>query len=57
MNKSAPWDKINAGDAVYFKDSGSPVTVKATVSKVDQFSDLNEKKIQDILKTYSHADL
>jgi hypothetical protein len=24
---------------------------------VDQFSDLNEKKIQDILKTYSHADL
>lgn len=57
MNKSAPRDKIKVGDTVYSKDSGCPVTIKATVSQVDQFADLNEKKIQDILKKYSYADI
>lgn len=57
MNKSAPWNKIKAGDTVYFKDSGSLVTVKANVSKVEQFADLDEKKRQDILKKYTYADI
>lgn len=57
MNKSAPWDKITAGDVVFFKDSGSPITVKATVSQVDQFADLDEKKRNAILQKYSYADI
>ena len=57
MNKSAPWDKIKAGDTVYFKDSGSPVSVQAKVSKVEQFADLDEAKRQAILKKYSYADI
>ncbi|EKD25408.1 MAG: hypothetical protein ACD_80C00066G0002 [uncultured bacterium (gcode 4)] len=57
MNKSAPWDKIKTGDVVYFKDSGSPVSVQATVSKVEQFADLDEEKRQNILKKYSYADI
>lgn len=57
MNKSAPWDKIKSGDTLYFKDSGSPVNVRATVAQVEQFSDLDEKKRQDILRKYSYADI
>ena len=57
MNKSAPWDKIKTGDIVYFKDSWSPVTVKAIVSQVDQFADVDETKRQEILKKYSYADI
>jgi len=57
MNKSAPWDKIKAGDTVYFKDSWSLVTVKATVSQVEQFVDVDEPKRQEILKKYSYADI
>jgi len=36
-SKIAPWDRINVGDVVYFKNSGENITVKATVSKVQQF--------------------
>lgn len=56
-NKYAPRDKIKTGDTIYFKDSGSPVTIQATVSKVEQFADLDKGKIQSILKKYSYADI
>ena len=39
-NRSAPWGKIKAGETVYFKDSGEPVSIKAEVVKVLEFSDL-----------------
>ena len=57
MNKSAPWDKITADDTVYFKDSGSLVSVQAKVSHVEQFADLDERKRKDILKKYSYEDI
>ena len=38
--KHTPWDKIKAGDSLYFKDSGEPVIVKAKVAKVLQFANL-----------------
>ncbi len=54
-NKICPWDRINAGDTVYFKDSGAPVTAKATVSKVLQFTELNQEKFTHIVETYGDA--
>ncbi len=33
-NRPPYWNKIKPGDVVYFKDSGQPVTAKATVAKV-----------------------
>jgi len=51
--KYSPWDRIKKGEIVFFKDSGSPVTAKAEVSKVLQFSDLNENKIKEILFKYA----
>ena len=56
-NKSKPWDCIKAGEVIYFKDSGEPVTVKAKVSKVKQYRDLNKKKINELLAKYSEKDL
>jgi len=42
---------------IYFKDSGEPVTVKAIVKRVEQYSDLNDEKIKNLLEKYSSKDL
>ncbi len=55
-NRYSPWDKIRRGETVYFKNSGESVTVKAEVLKVLQFSDLNQRKIREILDKYGRKD-
>lgn len=55
-NKSMPWDKIKTGDTIYFKNSGEPVTIKAKVTKVLQFTDLDLSKITEILIKYGKKD-
>jgi len=52
VNRICPWDRIHAGDTVYFKDSGEPVTAKANVSKVLQFKKLTPESVQKILETH-----
>lgn len=56
MNKCRPWDRIQSGDIVYFKNSGEPVTVKAVVTKILQFDNLDPDKVGEILKKYGKAD-
>lgn len=56
LNRSAPWGKINAGDIVYFKDSGEPVTLRATVAKVLQFDNLTPTKVRELLDEYGTQD-
>lgn len=56
MAKCAPWNRIKKGEVVYFKDSGEPVSVKAEVEKVIQFSDLTPRKVKEILIKYGDAD-
>ena len=55
-NRYKPWGEIEAGDDIYFKDSGSPVTIKATVGKVLQFDRLTPKKVKELVKGYAKAD-
>jgi len=50
-----PWNKIEPGDIIYFKNSGGPVELSAKVSKVLQFDTLDEKKIREILGKYGKA--
>ncbi|MBI5398933.1 ASCH domain-containing protein [Candidatus Woesearchaeota archaeon] len=50
--KLPPWDHIAVGEMVYFKNSGEPVSLKATVAKVVQFQDLTPQKIDAILEEY-----
>jgi len=44
------------GDLVYFKNSGEPVSVKAKVLDVVQFSELNPAKVKKILDEYGAKD-
>jgi len=56
-NRYCPWDKINSGDIVYFKDSGQPVTAKAKVAEVEQYSNLTPAKTKQLLNKYSASQL
>ena len=51
-SKCAPWNKIKKGETIYFKDSGESVAIKAKVAKIIQFSDLNSKKVKEILEKH-----
>jgi len=50
--KHTPWDKIRAGDTIYFKNTGEPVKAKARVSRVLQIEITSEKQKQEILAKY-----
>ncbi len=54
-HKRAPWDKVHAGDAVFFKE-GRFVTAKADVEKVLQFDGLTEAKVKELLDIYAKDD-
>ena len=54
--KVSPWNRINKSDTIYFKDSGDPVTIKADVKKVLQFSNLTPEKVKGILDEYADPD-
>lgn len=56
MQKNAPWDQIEVGDAVYFKDSGEPVTLRSKVRNVLQFENLTPEKVGEIIKKYGRED-
>ncbi|MBI4441315.1 hypothetical protein HY639_04045 [Candidatus Woesearchaeota archaeon] len=47
-----PWNRIQAGDTVYFKDAGELVSAKARVQRVLQFDHYNEQQLTDILCHY-----
>lgn len=52
VNKIAPWGKIRAGDIVYLKESGCPVTARALVSHVYQYENLTDEVVADIIRRY-----
>ena len=56
MNRYKPWSDIKQGDIVYFKDSGDPVKIRATVNRVIQFEGLTPQKVKEILNQYAKAD-
>lgn len=56
-NKIAPYNKIKAGDTVYFKDSGSLVRASAVVAKVEQFVLQTIADSQKIIDLYGSSGL
>ncbi len=55
QHRVAPWNKLTAGDSIFFKDSGQPITVKATVSRVLQFDELTSETVADIIAKYNQG--
>lgn len=53
-SKRVPWNNINAGDIIFFKNSGGSVFVKAETEKVVRFSDLTPEKVKEILEEYGN---
>lgn len=51
-NKIDPWDKVAAGDTIYLKESGCPVTAVAQVAKIIQYQNLDKKLLSEIIKAY-----
>jgi hypothetical protein len=51
-----PWGKVTEGDTIFFKDSGKPVSIKATAGKVRCISELNPLKVKDLLNEYCKHD-
>ena len=54
--KHLPWDRIKPGETIYFKDSGDPVSLKAEVEKIQQFSGLTPLKVKEILDQWGQDD-
>jgi ASC-1-like (ASCH) protein len=56
MNKCVPWGMVDVGDVIFFKNSGEPVRLKASVSKVKAYTNLTPKLVKQILKKYGKLD-
>lgn len=56
MNRYAPWDRVKEGEIVYFKDAGEPVSARAEVSRVMQYSDLDPDKVREVLDAHGQKD-
>ena len=50
--KRTPYQNIHPGETIYFKETGKPVTAKATVQKALFFDALTEEKLREILQIY-----
>ncbi len=50
--RRAPWDGAKAGDTVFFKNAGEPITAKARISKVLQFELKRDADAIEIVHRY-----
>lgn len=55
LSKYVPWDKVNKGDTIWFKNSGEPVIAKATVANVLQYENLTNEKIDEMMRIYGQS--
>ena len=52
QTKRTPWNKVKAGDTVFFKNTGERIIVRATVSEVIQFKISRIVDVMAIVKKY-----
>ncbi|MHA7813961.1 MAG: hypothetical protein ACX94C_11275 [Phycisphaerales bacterium] len=53
VDRAAPYNRVNPGDAVYIKPSGQAVIGKAIVHRVDQYSGLTPSDIAHLQRIYN----
>lgn len=56
-SKIAPWDKVSVGDTLYFKNSGGYVTLKALVTKAEQYEISDNAYGLALMHNYALEDL
>ncbi len=54
-NRAAPWDRVQVGDTIWFKNSGELVTAQARVGKVLQFQDFTANEVRGLYRKYGEA--
>lgn len=52
QTKRMPWNRINFGDTVFFKNTGEPITARATISEVIQFEIHDISDVMHIVRKY-----
>ena len=52
--RCAPFGRISIGDKLFLKQSSGAVCARATVSKVKEFTNLTEEKVNKLKKQYNH---
>lgn len=55
--RAAPWDKVQPGDTLYFKNAGEPVIARATVTKVLQYEIRSHQEALALMRRYAEKDL
>lgn len=53
--RRTPWQQIYPGDTIFFKNSGQPISARATVNKVTYIESLTPSRIQKLLQAYGKA--
>lgn len=56
IKRCPPWGKVKAGDRIYFKNSGEPVTAVSEVFKIKEFENLTPQSVRKILEKYGGED-
>ncbi len=51
-SKKPPFNTLKKGDIIYFKESGSPVTARASVKDIEAYDNLSPEKIKQIVLQY-----
>lgn len=51
-SRRAPWDRIQAGDTVFFKEGNRPISLAATVRAIRQEAALDPKGVTELLERY-----
>ena len=54
FSRRLPWNKIRAGETIYFKETGKPVTAKAIAESVFQ-SELTPEKTRELIDKFSEG--
>ena len=52
QTRRAPWNKVSAGDLIYFKNSGEKIIACAKVNKVLQFELKNKLEVSSVIDKY-----
>ncbi len=50
--KSLPYGQVIAGDTIYFKLSGGPVLGRARVAAIQEYENLNPRRIEELARQY-----